>query len=82
MNFDLEVNNGYVYRSLKEKELSLLNVNDKSSDEPTTYNSFLDYKIGSVENSYFGEDDEGDFKDLKKNISSNFKRFLQTRREE
>ena len=27
---------------------------------------------------YFGDDDEGDFKDLKKNISQNFRRFLST----
>lgn len=27
---------------------------------------------------YYGEDDEGDYRDLRKNVATNFKKFLQT----
>ena len=30
-----------------------------------------------VKSYYFGEDDEGDYKDLKRNIALSFKKFLQ-----
>ena len=41
---------------------------------PTNY---FEYKLMMIKNSYFGDDDEGDYKDLKKNVSQSFKKFLQ-----
>lgn len=41
---------------------------------PTNY---FEYKLTLIKNSYFGDDDEGDYKDLKKNVSQSFKKFLQ-----
>ena len=41
---------------------------------PTTY---FDYELMMLKNYYYGDDDEGDYKDLKKNVSQSFKKFLQ-----
>ena len=38
---------------------------------------FLEYRRRKVDKYYFGSDDEGEQKDLRKNISTSFKKFLQ-----
>ena len=38
--------------------------------------SFLEYKREKVRRYYFGEDDEGDFKDIKKSIVQSYKQYL------
>ena len=37
--------------------------------------NYLEYKRRKVDGYYFGSDDEGDIKDLKKNVSASFKKW-------
>jgi hypothetical protein len=39
--------------------------------------NFLEYRRRRVDKYYFGSDDDGEQKDLKKNVSASFKKFLQ-----
>lgn len=39
--------------------------------------NLLEYKRRKVDAYYFGSDDEGEIKDLRKNISTSFKKFQQ-----
>jgi hypothetical protein len=88
LNIDLEVHRPFVFRTFDSSNL-LSNTSDRSSSEElttantmTTYHNFFDFKLSSVANCYFGDYDDGDFKDLKKNISGNFKRFLMSKKED
>jgi hypothetical protein len=67
--------------------MSLLRVEDKlirclSEDEEETVHvkpcrDYLEYRRRRVDKYYFGEDDEGEVKDLRKLVSASFKKFVQ-----
>jgi hypothetical protein len=42
--------------------------------------NYFDYKREEIRSYYFGDDDDGDFKDLKRNIQQSFKKYLQFNR--
>jgi hypothetical protein len=51
-------------------------------DEEETYHvkpckDYLEYKRRKIDRYYFGSDDEGETKDIRKNISVSFKKFQQ-----
>ena len=51
-------------------------------EESPTYHvrpcrDYLDFKRRKVDRYYFGSDDEGEVKDLRKTISTSYKKFLQ-----
>ena len=52
-----------------------------NKEERTEYmkpcHDYLEYKRRAVAEHYYGSDDEGEAKDIKKNISTSFKKFMQ-----
>lgn len=73
LNFTLRRMGNLIFRSFDEE--TFVGVHQ------TPCKSYLDYKRKQVDSWYFGSDDEGDTKDsnkdIKKNISASFKKFLQ-----
>jgi hypothetical protein len=61
--------NDFILRSFEEDESPVQHVKPCKD--------FLEYKRRRVDEYYFGSDDDGDAKDLKKNIASSFKKFMQ-----
>lgn len=44
-----------------------------------TYADLIDFKKKLVSRFYFGDDDEGDYQSLRKNISTSFRKFQTTK---
>lgn len=69
MNVSLRKFEDKIYRSFSEEE------EDTHHIKPCK--DYLEYKRRKVDKYYFGSDDEGEVKDLRKIISTSFKKFVQ-----
>ncbi len=63
------------FQEIEELESELSDEPSESRGPKRYFSDIFDYKKNRVCSLYFGDDDEGDFKDLKKNISTNFRKF-------
>ena len=55
----------------------LLDGDDENEPYQKIPKSYFDFLRQDIRGYYYGDDDEGDFKDLKKNISQSYKKFQQ-----
>lgn len=73
MSLQLYQDKRTIYRTVKNNEMT----SEQFEIIPKT---IFEYKAAELKSYYFGSDDEGQSKDLRKNISLNFKKYQQNKK--